>query len=66
MISTANLIDEDYGLKTQAFYYCRGTFFDGSDDTETRPSKFTDDMLEYLEQGDFCFGGQVFLNFLNF
>uniref|UniRef100_A0A915CUV0 Tyrosyl-DNA phosphodiesterase n=1 Tax=Ditylenchus dipsaci TaxID=166011 RepID=A0A915CUV0_9BILA len=48
MISTANLIEEDYGLKTQAFYYCRAIFFTG--DESARPSKFQGDLLEYLER----------------
>ncbi|KAI1721225.1 tyrosyl-DNA phosphodiesterase domain-containing protein [Ditylenchus destructor] len=50
MISTANLLDEDYGLKTQAFYYCSAPFIASSEELTFKQSKFGEELIEYLEE----------------
>ncbi|KHN78423.1 putative tyrosyl-DNA phosphodiesterase [Toxocara canis] len=47
-ISTANLLQNDWESKTQAFYHCEAPIMDGSEVEKEKNDEFRDDLISYL------------------
>ncbi|OZC04878.1 hypothetical protein X798_08148 [Onchocerca flexuosa] len=50
IIATANLVEDDWKFKTQAFYHCSGNELAASDSSNRNGSDFQTDLVKYLNE----------------